>query len=245
MSKLLLFLVAAATLSAQHNHDAVPTAANDPAAIAAAAEEARREMGGQVISFIQADRLEYQTSGGSGRFLWEGQGWVGTDFNRLWIKTEGERNLEEGRTEDAEIQALYSRPISSFFDVQAGVRQDFTPGARRTFGVVGIQGLAPYWFEIDTALFISQDGDVSARFETEYDLRFTQRLILQPRAELNLAFQDVPRLGFDAGLTAFEGGARLRYEFRRQAAPYVGFSWERLAGEPGRLAFVAGLRLWF
>jgi copper resistance protein B len=241
---LLLLLLAAAALSAQH-HEPAGTASTDPAALTAAAGEARREMGGQVISFIQADRLEYQADEGSGRFLWEGQAWIGTDFNRLWIKTDGERDNEEGKTEDAEIQALYSRPISSFFDVQAGVRQDFTPGARRTFGVVGIQGLAPYWFEIDTALFISQDGDLSARLETEYDLRFTQRLILQPRAEANIAFQDVPRLAVGAGLAAFEAGARLRYEFKREAAPYIGLSWQHVAGEPGRLSFVAGLRLWY
>lgn len=242
MSKVLLLCFTAATLSAQH-HEAAPAAANDPAALAEAAEEARSEMGGQVITFIQADRLEYQPN--PSRFLWEGQAWIGTDFNRLWIKTDGEHNSEDGETEDAEIQALYSRPISSYFDVQAGVRQDFTPGARRTFGVVGVQGLAPYWFEIDTALFVSQDGDLSARLETEYDLRLTQRLILQPRAEANIAFHDVPRLALDAGLTAFEGGARLRYEFRREVAPYIGVSWEHVAAEPNRLSFVAGLRLWF
>lgn len=243
MSKVFLLLLTAVALSAQHHE--VPTTANDPAAVAAAEREARREMGGQVISFVQADRLEYQAKEGSGRFLWEGQAWVGTDFNRLWLKTDGERDNEEGKTEDAEVQALYSRPISSYFDIQAGVRQDLTPGARRAFGVVGVQGLAPYWFEIDTALFISQDGDLSARFETEYDLRFTQRLILQPRAEANIAFQDVPRLALDAGLTAFETGARLRYEFKREVAPYIGVAWEHVAGEPNRLSFVAGLRLWF
>lgn len=242
-SALFVLLLAAAPLLAQHRQ--AEANALDPEAIADAAEEARREMGGQVISFVQADRLEYQTDGDAGRFLWEGQAWVGTDFNRLWVKTEGERDNVDGRTEDAEIQALYSRPISSYFDVQAGVRQDFTPGARRTFGVIGVQGLAPYWFEIDTALFISQDGDLSARFETEYDLRFTQRLILQPRAEVNLAFQDVPRLAVDAGLTAFEGGARLRYEFKREVAPYIGVSWDHVAGEPNRFSFVTGLRLWF
>lgn len=244
MSKgFLLLLLAAATLTAQHHE--VSTAANDPAAVAAAEREVRREMGGQIISFVQADRLEYQANKGSDRFLWEGQAWVGTDFSRLWIKTDGERNNQDGKTEDAEIQALYSRPVSSYFDVQAGIRQDLVPGARRSFGVVGVQGLAPYWFEIDTALFISHDGDLSARFETEYDLRFTQRLILQPRAEANIAFQDVPRLAVDAGLTAFEGGARLRYEFKREAAPYVGVSWEHVAGEPNRLSFLVGLRLWF
>jgi copper resistance protein B len=243
MRKVILHFLVVATLSAQHHE--VPDAANDPADMAAAAEESRREMGGQVISFIQADRLEYQINEGAGRFLWEGQGWVGTDFNRLWIKTEGERDNAEGSTEDAEIQALYGRPISSYFDVQAGVRQDFTPGARRTFGVVGVQGLAPYWFEIDTALFISQDGRLSARLETEYELRFTQRLILQPRAEANIAFQDVPRLAIDAGLTKFEGGIRLRYEFKREVAPYVGVSWQHVAAEPSRFSLLAGLRLWF
>lgn len=238
-----LLLLAAAALSAQHHEGAATT--NDAAAMAAAAEAARREMGGQVISFVQAEQLEYQAGDGAGRFVWDAQGWVGTDFNRLWIKTEGDRDNEEGKTEDAEIQALYSRPISSYFDVQAGVRQDLTPGARRTFGAIGIQGLAPYWFEIDTALFISHNGDLSARFETEYELRFTQRLILQPRAEANIAFQDVPRLGIEAGLTSFESGIRLRYEFKREVAPYVGVSWQHVALEPGRFSLVAGLRLWF
>ena len=166
----LSLLLAAATLAAQH-HD-VPATANDQAAMAAAAEEARREMGGQVISFVQAERLEYQAGDDAGRFVWDAQGWVGTDFNRLWIKTEGERDNEEGKTEDAEIQALYSRPIRSYFALQAGVRQDLTADARRTFGVVGVQGLAPYWFEVDTALFISHDGDISARLETEYELLY-------------------------------------------------------------------------
>ena len=101
----------------------------------------------------------------------------------------------------AEIQGLYGRAITSFFDFQAGVRQDLARGARRTFGVVGFQGLAPYWFEIDAAVFVSHEGDVSARFETEYDLRFTQRLILQPRAELNLAVQDVEELAIGSGLS--------------------------------------------
>ena len=237
-----LLLLAAATLSAQHHEAAATT--NDAAAMEAAAEAARREMGGQVISFVQAEQLEYQAGDGASRFLWDAQGWVGTDFNRLWIKSEGKRDNEEGKTEDAEIQALYSRPISSYFDVQAGVRQDLTPGARRTFGAVGIQGLAPYWFEIDTALFISHNGDLSARLETEYELRFTQRLILQPRAEANIAFQDVPRLGINAGLAEFESGIRLRYEFKREVAPYVGVSWQHVAEEPGRLFLVAGLRLW-
>ncbi len=228
----------------------------DPAAMQSAREELRREHGGGTHWFMQADRFEFQTNEGEGAFLWDGQGWVGGDYNRFWFKTEGEYVGRGGGLEEAEVQALYSRPVSPYFDFQAGVRQDMQPGARRTFGVVGIQGLAPYWFEVDTALFVSHDGDVSARIETEYEMNLTQRLMLQPRAELNFAFQDVERLGIGSGLSTAELGLRLRYEFKREFAPYVGISWVRAAGAtadfvrrggetPGRLSIVAGLRLWF
>jgi copper resistance protein B len=228
----------------------------DPAEMQAAREELRREHGGRTNSFVQADRFEYQRNEGSNGMVWDGQGWIGGDYNRFWVKTEGEYLGGPGNLEDAEIQGLYSRSISPYFDFQAGVRQDVQPGARRTFGVIGVQGLAPYWFEVDTALFISHDGDVSARIETEYDLRFTQRLILQPRAELNFAFQNVERLAIGAGLSTAELGARLRYEFKREFAPYAGVSWVRAVGAtadfarrggetPSRLAIVAGIRFWF
>ncbi len=248
----LLIVLAASRASAQE-------AANDhydPEAMKAAREQLRREHGGSTNFFLQADRFEYQPNEGSGLLLWEGQGWVGGDYNRFWMKTEGGYLGETGGFEEAELQALYSRPVSAYFDFQAGVRQDMQPGAQRTFGVIGVQGLAPYWFEIDTALFISHDGDVSARFETEYDLRFTQRLILQPRAELNLVFQEVEEIGIGSGLSTAELGARLRYEFKREFAPYVGVSWVRAAGatadfvrrdggSPGSLSVAVGLRLWF
>jgi copper resistance protein B len=217
----------------------------EPEAIEQARHQAHHHMGGQTASLVQVERLEYQSNEGSGRLLWDGQGWFGTDAHRLWIKSEGEHLLEEGTTEAAEIQALYGRPVSTYFDIQAGVRQDIVPGSPRTFGVIGVQGLAPYWFEIATALFISNDGDVSARLETEYDLRFTQRLILQPRAEANFALQDVPRYSIDAGLTTAELGARLRYEFLREFAPYIGVAWGHEASEPNSVSLVAGVSLWF
>ena len=249
---LVSILLAVSQSQAQHtanSHD-------DEQAMRAAQEQLRREHGGQTMSFLQVERFEYQSSGPSGTVLWDAQGWTGGDYNRFWVKTEGEHSGATDSIEEAEIQALYSRPISPYFDFQAGMRQDLQPGARRTFGVVGIQGLAPYWFEIDTALFISHQGDVSARFEAEYELRFTQRLILQPRAELNFAFQDVPDLAIGSGLSTAEVGARLRYEFKREFAPYAGVSWGRAVGgtadflrldrrDPGGLSFVAGLRLWF
>lgn len=228
----------------------------DPAAMEAAREELRREHGGRINYFVQADRFEFQSNEGASALLWDGQGWIGGDYNRFWLKTEGEYIGESAELEEAEIQGLYSRPISPYFDFQAGVRQDLQPGARRTFGVVGIQGLAPYWFEVDTAMFISHEGDVSARIETEYELKLTQRLMLQPRAEFDFAFQEVAPLGIGSGLSTVELGARLRYEFKREFAPYVGVSWVRAVGatadfvrqdgrSAGSLSVVAGLRLWF
>lgn len=215
-----------------------------------------KEHGGQAGYFVLGERLEYQSNEGSPLLLFDGQGWFGTDKNKLWVKTELEYDFEEHRFEEAELQALWSRPISRYFDFQAGVRHDFEPDPSPTFGVIGVQGLAPYWFEVDGALFVSDDGDVSARFEAEYELLLTQRLILQPRAELNFAVQSVEDLGVGSGLSTAEAGLRLRYEFTRQFAPYVGVNWTRSVGEtadfaradgedPSALSFVAGLRFWF
>jgi len=220
-----------------------------------AREHARREMGGQTISFVQAEQLEWSRTGEGSGLVWEGQGWIGSDFHRLWLKTEGETE-PGGGLEAGEVQALYSKPVSSFFDLQAGVRQDFQPGARRTFGVVGVQGLAPYQFELDAALFVSSGGAVSSRIETEYELLLTQRLIVQPRAEVELAVQDAEDFRVGAGLSGIEAGVRVRYEIRREFAPYWGFAWERAVGrtgrflreagnDPGGWAVAAGLRLWF
>ena len=227
----------------------------DPAAMKAARERLREDNGGQTFTFFQADRLENLRRDDSNGVLWDAQGWIGTDYSRLWVKTEGERFSSPKGLVDAEVQALYSRPVSPFFDLQAGVRQDLVPGDRRTFGVVGFQGLAPYLFELDTALFISHQGDVSARVEAEYELRLTQRLILQPRAEVNFALQDVPHLGIGRGLSTAEGGARLRYEIKRQFAPYIGVSWVGNVGrtadfvreegnDPSSFGVIVGLRLW-
>jgi copper resistance protein B len=212
--------------------------------------------GGQTFWYVEGERLEYRSNEGNPLFLWDAQGWFGGDVNRLWIKTEGEFDFDADKFESAEVQALWSRAISDYFDLQAGVRHDFAPGEDRTFGVVGIQGLLPYLFEIDAALFVSDDGDVEARVEAEYELLITQRLILQPRAELNFAAQDIPEYGVGAGLSEIETGARLRYEITRQFAPYVGVSWERAVGDaadfaradgedPGSVSFVAGVRIWF
>lgn len=216
----------------------------------------RKHHGGQANWYVEGERLEYRSNEGDPVFLWDAQGWIGGDINRLWIKTEGEFDFNADEFEAAEAQALWSRAVTRFFDVQAGVRHDFAPGRDRTFAVAGIQGLLPYLFEIDAAVFVSDDGDVEARFEAEYELLITQRLILQPRAELNFAAQDIPQYQIGAGLSKVETGARLRYEVRRQFAPYVGVSWERVVGDTadfaralgedrGSVSFVAGVRTWF
>jgi copper resistance protein B len=215
-----------------------------------------REHGGGINWFALADRLEYQSNDGSPALLFDGQGWWGTDRNKLWLKSEIDYDFSADRFEEAELQALWSRPIARYFDIQAGVRRDFEPDPSRTYGVIGVQGLAPYWFEVDAAVFVSGHGDVTARIEAEYDFLLTQRLIAQPRTELNFAAQDVAALGIGSGLSTAELGLRLRYEVRREFAPYIGVNWERSVGDtadfaraagddPGVVSFVAGVRLWF
>ena len=209
----------------------------------------------QIVTFVQADRLEGRTSDGEEGYLLDLQGWVGTDTSKFWGKVEGD-GVVDGPLDALEVQALYSRIISPFFDLQVGVRQDVTPDVSRTYAVVGVQGLAPYWFEVDAAVFVSHTGDVTARLEAEYELLFSQRLVLQPRTEVNVAFQEIEALGIGSGLSSAEVGLRLRYEIRREVAPYVGVSWRRATGGTadfaraagGRSAgtsFVAGLRFWY
>lgn len=223
--------------------------------MAQAREELRKEHGALTTYKVLVDQLEAKTGSGRDGYSWDGQAWYGGDINKLWLKTEGEG--EFGRApEDAEVQALWSRAIDPWFDLQAGVRYDFRPDPERAYLVLGIQGLAPYWFEVDGAAFVSDRGDASARFEGEYDLRLTQKLILQPRLEFDLALQDVPEIGIGSGLSTAELGARLRYEVRPEFAPYVGIEYERAFGdtadfrrtageEAGGWSFLVGLRTWF
>ena len=232
-----------------------PSRAQETPQTGAPAEWANPALEPRIVTFIQADRLEGRRSDGEGAYLLDVRGWVGTDESKFWGKVEGD-GVVDGPLEELEVQALYSRMISPFFDLQVGVRQDATPDVSRTHAVVGVQGLAPYWFEVDAALFLSHTGDVTARLEAEYELLFGQRVILQPRAEFDLAFQEVEALGIGSGLSSAEVGLRLRYEIRREVAPYVGVSWRRTVGGTADFAraagdrsattsFVAGLRLWY
>jgi len=223
-------------------------------AMRASREDLRRTHGDFPVFWFQGDRLEAQVRDGADIYLWDIQGYYGGPTERLWFKSEGEGEFG-ARPDDAEVQALYAKAFAPFWDVQAGVRQDLG-GPDTTHAVIGVQGLAPYLFEIDTALFLSHRGDVTARLEAEIDQRITQRLILQPRLEANLSAQAIPELGIGAGLDQIEVGARLRYEVKREFAPYIGIeqSWRtgqgatfaRARGEdPSVTSLIAGIRFWF
>jgi copper resistance protein B len=216
---------------------------------AAAADEA------PLVTFIEADQFEYRVRPGDDAYGWEGQGWIGGDYDKLWFKTQGD-GIIDGAVERAEMQALYSRTVSAFWDVQLGARYDRNPDPARGYAVLGIEGLAPYFFAIDVAAFVSNKGDASARLEAEYELLLTQRLIAKPSAELNFAVQEVEELGIGSGLSEAELGLRLRYEILREIAPYIGVSWEgkvgptaevarRAGADVSDLTFVTGIRFWF
>ncbi|MEM7543172.1 MAG: copper resistance protein B [Pseudomonadota bacterium] len=216
----------------------------------------RASHGGQSFGYISGERLEYQALERSPQAIWEAQAWWGSDDHKLWFKTEGEFDTHADQFEEMEYQLLYSRATLPFWDLQAGFRQDFSPDTTRSYATIGVMGLAPYWFEVDAALFVSHKGKVSARLELEYDLRVTQRAILQPRVELNGAFADDAGLEQGSGLTHADVGIRLRYEFTRQFAPYFGVEWSTHVGETAdrkqlsgedtaATMLVAGIRLWF
>lgn len=209
----------------------------------------------RLFTFFQVEELEHRWNDGADSVNWDAQGWIGGDVNRAWLKTEGEQILED-TLEEAEVQLLYSRLIAPFWDLQAGGRYDFRPNPSRFFGVLGVQGLAPYFFEVDAAAFVSDDADVSARLEVEYELLLTQRLIAQPSAEFNFAIQEVQDLGVGSGVNDVELALRVRYEIIREIAPYLGVSWIRKLGQTADLArdegdsadtfaLLAGLRFWF
>jgi len=209
---------------------------------------------------LLVNQLEYQMNEGDDTLGWDAVGWYGGDYNRLWLKTEGEWRASGERGGEAEIQALYGRLIAPFWDFQVGLRYDQFSGAgfdrARGFAVIGLQGLARYRFELEPALFISQDGDVSARLTATYDLLLTQRLILQPRLDFDAAVQSAAKFGVGSGVNSLGLGLRLRYEITREFAPYIGVQWRQEFGETAdisrrggdraeNIAVVFGVRLWF
>ena len=211
--------------------------------------------GGQKIGQIVFNLAEYQFREGRDGFEWNGEAWYGGDINRVWLKSEGDGTF--GRSvERAEVQALYSHAIGPYFNLQGGLRYDFKPNPSRVYATIGVEGLAPSFFDVEGALFLSNKGELLARAEGYYDQRITQRLILQPRAELNFAAQSSRETGIGSGLSDAELGLRLRYDITRQFSPYAGVQYRhafgatrrflRDAGEdPGGWELVTGIRTWF
>lgn len=209
-------------------------------------------------SFILVDQLELLPGAESTPLALDAIGWWGGAYNRLWFRAEADQ-LTGASSGEGEGQLLYGRTISPFWDALVGVRVDGRwgeEGGTRAHLAVGLEGLAPYWFELAPTLFISQNGDVSARLEAEYEFLFTQRLVLSPELEVNAALQEASEWGVGSGLNDYELGLRLRYEIKREFAPYVGYQWFRRVGGTADLArtagedvssgsWVAGLRVWY
>ncbi len=205
---------------------------------------------------FNADRFEYQAREGDDVIVWDVQAWIGGDYNKLVVESEGEKIADRDEIEESVLEVFYNRNIGSFWDLQAGFRYDFKPAPGRSFLAFGVEGLAPYWFEVDATAYMSEDGDISAALEVEYDLLLTQRLILQPRLETGLAVQEVESRNIGNGINDVVLGLRLRYEISRKFAPYIGASYMRKVGETANMveadggdvektSFVSGLKFWF
>ena len=206
------------------------------------------------IGMLLVDQLEaFHGRDGSGQ-AWELLGWYGGDANKLWLRSEGERSA--GRLEDGDVEALWSHAVAPYWDSTLGVRHDIGEGPSRDWLAAGVQGLAPYWFDVEATFYLGTSGRSAARVRASYDVLFTQRLILQPEWEANLYGRRDPARGLGRGLTDVQLGLRLRYEVRREFAPYVGVQFVRRLGNTADLAraagrpvfdrqFVAGLRFWF
>jgi len=201
----------------------------------------------KLYAFTLFDQLEYRVATDDDtvdRLGWEAQGWIGGDFNRFWWKNEGEAVFDGPDEGETETDLLYSRLVTPFWYAQVGVqyanewhRDDYDD---RWSGVIALQGLAPYKFELDNSLYISEDGDVTFVTEAEYDLRIAQRLVLQPRLALAFALQDIAERDLGAGITDAVADLRLRYEIKRELAPYIGVRYRTLIGETANIAEAAG-----
>ena len=203
--------------------------------------------------YVLFDQLEWQGTGNGG-VTFENTSWLGGDINRVWFRIDGES--EDSGLERASVDALWGHSVSRWWDLVAGVRQDFRPGDPQTWAAVGVQGLAPQWFEVEVTGYIGAEGRTAARLEIEYELLLTNRVMLQPLLEMDLYGKRDLERGVGSGLSSIETGLRLRYEIRRELAPYVGVTWERkmfgtadlarqIGEDAGRARVAFGLRTWF
>ncbi len=212
-------------------------------------------MDNSIFAHVLLEQFEDRVAGNGHEFRYDGQGWVGTDLNKLWVKSEGLVNTQ-GRFGDGQHELLYDRAVSTYFDLQGGIRLDLDNGVTRTWGAFGIQGLSLYFFDVEATGYVSDRGRTAARLKASYDLLITNRLILQPEAELNFYSKADPGRGVGSGLSDIDAGLRLRYEFSRKLAPYVGVSYTGYFGQAQRFArfdgervqdvrFTFGVRSWF
>jgi copper resistance protein B len=208
-----------------------------------------------IESHALVEQLEDRTTGSSNNFRYEGLAWVGTDYDKLVGKFEGARR-NNGAFGDGINEILYSRAISTYFDLQTGVRVDLDNGRGRTWFAIGIQGLAIQWFTVEATAYASNGGHFAAKLNASYDIPITNRLFLQPQAELNVYSKDDPGRGVGSGLGELDAGVRLRYEISRKFAPYLGLAYQKAFGPTANFArqegspvndlrLVVGLRAWF
>ncbi len=203
--------------------------------------------GDSIVMMLTVDRLEAWSNDGEPGQHWKLHGWIGGDLQRVWLRSEGER--EDGTAQSAEIELLYGRSVTPWWDVVAGLRHDTAPGATQDWAALGVHGLAPYKFEVEATAYLGPDGRSAARLETSYEVLLTNRLILQPVVELEFHDRRDPERDTGAGLSKIEAGLRLRYEFTRRFAPYLGAVHERVETADGHkdreTRLVGGVRLWF
>lgn len=222
--------------------------------VAASPAHALHMHGSVPAGMLLVNRLEAFHGRDANGQSWEAQGWYGNDTDKLWVRTEGERS--RGKLEEGDAEVFWNRSIATFWSSQLGVRQEFGEGPKRTWAAFGVQGLAPYWFELEATGYVGAGGRTAARLRAEYELLFTQRLILQPEMEINLYGRNDPQRRTGRGISDVQFGLRLRHEFHRQFAPYVGVNWVRRVGTTADYArqdhqavldrqVVAGIRIWF
>jgi len=208
-----------------------------------------------LFAHILLDQFEGRINGPNGELRWDGQGWIGTDYDKLWIKSEG-FVTSDGKVEDGRHEFLYDRAISTYFDLQGGIRSDIDSHPTRNWAAFGVQGLAPLFFDLEATAYVSSGGHLAARMQGSYDLLITQRLILQPEAEINLYSKSDPARLVGAGFSDIDTGLRLRYEISRKFAPYIGVTYDGKFGQTGTFArnagesandvrFVVGIRSWY
>lgn len=207
-----------------------------------------------LVSKFMLDKLEYVHGDQTDSMLWDGRIRLGYDINKLWIRSEGQRS--HGKTTDADAELLWGHTYAAYWDVVTGVRHDFGSGPTRDWAAIGIQGLARYRFDVEATAYAGPSGRGALRLKTAYDLLLTQRLIYTPEFDANLYTKDDVERGIGAGLADTSLGMRLRYEIRREFAPYIGVDYvqkygktaelSRINGEPAHeVRWIAGVRVWF